>query len=610
MKKRVFSLLLCLVMVLSVVLTGCGKKVIEPPEQSGDNYTLSMWIISEDKVEKKVADAVTAELNELIESSLKTRLSITYLTKAEYETKLAEAITNFKSPTTEETDGAATTETTATTDTTSSEGSGFQPKFPEVLENQVDIIYIEGEEMYTRFKENGWIRELDSIIASRSENKPLKEYVSAAYLSAIKLDGKTTYAIPNNNTIGDYTYMLMNKELMGEYFYDELAINGKIDGFFTEYVYNYLEAVYTYTNENGAKDDVVLIDGEYNDLLDLLAFYWNVDADAMDLVKAFSVFGHAYDSIDTLSRGSVELGYGNLFANEAFAEGFLKLSDYSNKGFFGDATDKKAAIKFVTCDLIDLENYTDDYYPVIVKYPTLTETDLYDNGMFAVCSKSVNAIRSMEIITYLNTNAAFRNILYYGVEGEHFETQIRTLNGVSYKVAFKLNNPSNLYPVSLDKTGNVVLVYPTVNPEDESESMVLDVWEYLKQQNFEAKIDPMLGFELKSYQDSVDATLLAYMESLNDDLVTILSAVQAEKDLAKLAKLIDEIAILLDAESTATAEDFDLLKSYIEDTESTVANDLAALRVNLQKAMSRNAADASAYSAYVSWLKSTGYKVS
>jgi hypothetical protein len=279
-------------------------------------------------------------------------------------------------------------------------------------------------------------------------------------------------------------------------------------------------------------------------------------------------------------------------------------------GYFGDAeaAGKDAAISFVTCDLIDLEQYTEDYYPVIVKYPTFTEADLYDNGMFAVCSKSDNTRqnRSMEIITYINTNAEFRNTLYYGVEGVHYEKQQHKIDDLVYTTAYRLNDD---YAMNLGKSGNVVLVYPTVDPANSANSMPLDVWEYVKNQNFEAKIDPMLGFDLNNYAEEIDADLLAYMNSLNADLVALIEAARTAGDYNALAALVGEIAVLLDATSEATIEDFVALKAYIEDTAKTVGNNLATLRENLAKATDSKAASGSVYSAYATWLSSYGYNV-
>ena len=611
MKKRVVSLLLCLVMILSVFMTGCAQEeddVIDTiiAKSSSSNESVKMWIVAEDVITAETAKAVTDAMNSITESALKVRVYIEFLTKDEYETKLGEAYDKYAGSTAF--DDEAEEEEAPQVDP----NKPFQPLFPKVLDEQVDIIYIEGEEMYTNFVAKGYLTALDNIISKGSKNKPLKEYISSVVLNAAKQDGKTTYAIPTNSCVGDYTYMLLNKELMAKYFYDDLAVNNKINGFYNEYVYNYLEAVYTHTNESGAKNDVVLIDGNYEECLDLLAYFWNVDGTNYDLLKQFSVFGKTYPDAASVNRGSVELGYGNLFADEAFTDGFLKLNEFDFKGFFGDAdaAGKDAAIKFVTCDLLELDQYTEEYYPVVVKYPTLNASDLYDNGMFGVCSKAKNQERCMELITYMNTNVELRNLLAYGVKDVHYETTDREVNGIRYTVAYKLNND---YKMSWAKTGNYFVLYPLVDPIHEENSLPADIWETVKKQNFDAVIDPMLGFDLSKYTEKIDTTLVAYMNKLNSELVAAIDAARTAKDSAMLAALIAEIKALLDAESTLTAEDFAILKGYIESTDSAVANDLDTLRANLKKAMSKSADSEtkllSPYGAYASWLSSTGYAV-
>ena len=618
MKKRVVSLLLCLVMVLSVLLSGCGEKTDDEAleqineEASINNVTLSMWLVSEKKVSAETAALVTAEINAITEEKLKTRLAINYLTMDEYERKLEAAIKAFVPGTT------APTTDSASNSNTNADGSFFEPKYPELLANQVDIIYIEGKEMYTNYVANQWLAPLENDITNGSANKPLKEYISTAVFNAAKLNGKNIYAVPNNNLIGEYTYMLLNRDLMDE-IYGGYANN--IDGFYNALVYNYLETVYATKNASGVAQNYVLIDSDYDECLSLLAHYWSLDARSYELLDEFSAFGHLYTDITTLSRGSVNLGYGNLFANETFANAFLKLNQFDANGYFGDAeaSGKPAALKMVTCDLASLADYTDDYYPVIVSYPTLSDEDLFDNGMFGVCAKSVNISRSMEVITYINTNEAVRNALYYGVKGVHYDTLEREVGDEQYTVAYHLNDD---YKMSMAKTGNLFLVYPTVDLENEENSMSPNAWALIKDQNYEAKIDPTLGFE--PADNALNTVLADYITALNADLLAIMADIKAKDNwYADMEKLVAELAVLLDEESTAEVEDFEILRTYLEsddfkmlvtkkvDGEKVGANDLETLRENLALAKATEAKNGkySLYGAYKKWASDGGFAV-
>ncbi len=602
MKKRVVSLLLCLVMVLSVFMSGCREKTDEETmeqinqEASVNNITLSMWVVTEKAVSKETADAVTAAINQITEDKLKTRLVINYYTEAEYESKLAAAVAAF-----DNTAARPSTDISAGSNT-NADGSFYEPTYPALLDNQVDIIYITGEEMYHSYRAQDMLAVLDTDIVSGSTNKPLQEYLSSVVMNAAKFNGKNYYAIPNNNLVGEYKYMMLNRDLMDHIFG---GYANDIDSFFDARIYNYLDTAAAIKG-----DEYVLIDGEYDELLELLAHYWNYDSADLSLQDAFSLFGYAYKNGDVLGRGLIELGYENLFANEAFVESFLKLNKFDANGYFGDSetAGKPAAIKIVDCTLEELAQYEDDYYPVIVQYPTLDEETFFENGLFGVCKKSVNVSRSMEIITYINTNAEVRNTLFYGVKGVHYDTKPMTVGNDTFTVAYHLNND---YKMDIAKTGNIFVAYPTVDLENEENSMAPDEWAIMKKQNFEALVSPTLGFTLADY--TIDREMVEYINALNADLVAMINEVKAGNNwYDTLVALVGEIGMLLDSDSTATVESFTLLKPYLEGEDfanlivedENGVNDLESLRDMLKLAESKEATanKYSPFGAYTKWI--------
>jgi ABC-type glycerol-3-phosphate transport system substrate-binding protein len=395
-----------------------------------------------------------------------------------------------------------TGDTTPVTDETETNEFGMTViKYPDVLANQVDIIYIAGEDMYIDFIDNGWLHELDTELSSSS--KKIKEYVSSTLLSAVKYNG-TSYAIPNNRVIGDYTYMLLNKELVQKYSQEGYVQYGQIDGFFNENLYLYLQTIYEIKSQ--FNPNVVPIDATYEECLELLAHYWAFDTETYDMVNKFSVFGSHYKDMESLSRGSVALGYGSLFEDEDFVKAFLQLNKYkygtdANLGsYFGDATGKTAAVKFVTGDSTVLTynekegayEYVETvggkkvtYYPIVVKYPTASSEDIYGN-MFGVCTYSVSLSRSMEIVTYLNTNSDFRNLLQYGVEGTHYEVEEDEDGNKTVKRLTKD------YHMDIYATGNVFIAYP--EPD-----MSADIWESGKVQNRYSLVEPLLGLDFAAF---------------------------------------------------------------------------------------------------------------
>lgn len=506
MKKRLFCLLLCLATLLTSVLASCAKKDDESATEdikadaSENAMTLTMWIVSKDKITDAAAAAVSEQVNSVTKAKFKTELVINYLTEAEYATKLEETINAYEANRGNQPEVPAETESETetggvVTDETETNEWGLNViKYPDLVANQVDIIYIAGEDMYIDFIEKEWLSELDTELSSSS--KKIKEYVSTTLLSAAKYNG-TTYAIPNNLVIGEYTYMLLNKDLMKKYNQHAYAEKGMIDGFYNENLYSFLNLVSLF------EKDIIPVDATYEECLDLLAHYWSIDPESYEMLNEFSVFGYHYDNIDELNRGSTILGYNSLFEDEEFVEDYLKINEFRFKDYFNLGKDNEtrtggAAVKFVNGDanILAKNEYVDEngvaYYPVVVGYPTASSNDIYGN-MFGVCKYTRSVSRSMQIITYLNTNADFRNLIQYGVEGTHYKV-VENENGE--KSVERLNND---YLMDIYATGNAFLAYP-----DPLYEMSADIWESGKVQNRDSLVAPLLGFDIADFSANAE----------------------------------------------------------------------------------------------------------
>lgn len=495
MKKRWISLLLCLVMVLSVALTGCNGTTDEEAQQNASEeasqsaLTLTMWVVSESEVTSDAYSRISAAVNSITKSKFKIQLVLKYFTEDQYRTQLETAIENFKGV-------AGGTEESAPDEYETNDAGLSVIKYPEVLANQVDIIYIAGQDMYFDFIDKGWLATLDAELSSSA--KIIKEYVSATLLSAAMYNG-STYAIPNNRPVGEYTYMLLNKELMKKYGADAYVKTNRIDGLFNENLYPFLNLVNMMEG-----DSVIPIDASYEECLNFLAYYWNVSSEDYSIsdLQKFSLFGYRYQNLEELSRGSVILGYNSLFTDPEFTEDYLKLNEFRFNQYLREDNDArtKALVKFVKGDSTmqtkkDSEGvvcYTDEngveYYPIVVGYPTASADDIYGN-MFGVYTASRNVSRAMDIVAYLNTNADFRNLLQYGVEG------------VDYKVTrdekgnfLALERLGTGYNMNVWATGNTFIAYP-----DTEAGLDINVWENGKVQNRESLVSPMLGFNFADF---------------------------------------------------------------------------------------------------------------
>ena len=122
MNKRIISLLLCAIMVLSVILTGCSKKtddeaIADVNETASEStMTLTMYLMAESEVDADQVAKIEEAVNKITKSKFKTRLVLRYFTEEEYTEALEEAIKKTKEEKNSKKPGskpAATTTTTA-----------------------------------------------------------------------------------------------------------------------------------------------------------------------------------------------------------------------------------------------------------------------------------------------------------------------------------------------------------------------------------------------------------------------------------------------------------------------------------------------------------------
>lgn len=377
--------------------------------------------------------------------------------------------------------------------------------YPETEPNQLDIIYISGYDMYTKYIENEWIVALDEQIATTA--RKLNDYISSALLGGVKVDG-ATYAIPNNIEIGEYTYMLIDKKLFDSFYYNYEDVKSIVD---CQY---FLEDVAKFN------PSILPIDADFDTCMKQLVWYWNINwtedeygdlSYAIDDSNKFSILGTVYGDPANAGRGKIELGFNSLFANEEYRNIFLTLKNYEYNNYFATENEERtnAAISFVNGNYSikgeALKNdgvYTDEngkeYYAIVVKYPEADEESLYGN-MYAISANSKNVLGCMKVLNLLNTNSELRNVLQYGV---------KNVNYVIDEDTGMLKRLNNNYLMKIERTGNCFIAYP-------EEGFAPDYWENSKKQNNDALINPLLGFsfdrELDEFDADLDITLLGHI---------------------------------------------------------------------------------------------------
>ena len=623
MKKRLLCMALILILVMSALFLVACSKDEEVAEDNADEgaKTITMWVVSENKVSAEDEKLVEAAFSEITKSKFKVNVDIKYFTEDEYLEKLEEAMelaqqekeqkelcaelleeaisdakkkgntdkdavrqqffadhpeyAKFKNDMMnvgdEEETGAVQED-----ETVINEDYGIpEIKYPEAGENQVDIIYLAGYDTYVDFVEKEWLAALDEQLAGSASK--LTSYISATLMEGVK-QNNMTYAIPNNVEIGKYTYMLLDKQLVDEYPLNYEKVSSVVD------CKNFINDMLEY------EPDVLPIASTYDECMNMLVWYWNIqyksevvtpkDEDGNPLLQEvtnpdgtyktdedgnfiyeevkytkydysfltgddnkFNMVGVVYSSAADISRGKMNMEFTNLLADQKYIDTLLTLKYYEYNDCYGTpAENQQVAISFTEGSYAikaeaDLNGgvYTDEngkqYYPVIVKYPQAEEEDLY-GSMFAVTAFSENLSECMQVLTELNTTSELKNILQYGIEGEHYELQTQNpeISPVKRLVGCE-------YIMDINKTGNCFLAYP-------EEGQPIDYWENVKIQNNDSLVDPLLGFDFnerlanltleETNPDTLDNSLINNVNNLSAEIWARIEACQTYEELEVL----------------------------------------------------------------------------
>lgn len=526
MNKRTISLILAFLMLSSLLFTGCSSLFGDPEETnlsgtlaeeaSNSAMTLSMYVVSAEPVDEKTAQLVEDAFNKITKVNFKTQVKLHFETYDKYFEKIEEVVeSNLQLALLEEeaakalkqarknakAEGIVTddawfdafyaanpqyeqfreTEELTGEDTTAEETElvtieGIdnsytlsQVKYPEEKPSQIDILWIDSYDRYCEYIEREMIQRLDQELSGSS--KKLNEYINGELFTWAKWCTSGTYGIPNNVVIGEYTYLLVNKELAKKYSYNPEELNSltKCADFLAD-VKNY-------------EPGVAPILG---DIYTTNMYYWDIDTTTGAINSSkFNVLGSTTvgRTHDPENDMNVTLQCNNVFKNADFTEQLITIQKYKDLDYVvaEGAADQKYAVRMIKGPASLEKIYGEEYELNVLEYPRAGYEDIFTN-MFAVSEYSRSLSRSMQIITYLNTNSDLRNVLQYGVEGVHYKIDDET---------GKLVRLNRDYIMNLESTGNVFMAYP-------EEDMDVDAWEWGKKQNLEVKPYLSLGFDFKN----------------------------------------------------------------------------------------------------------------
>lgn len=492
MKKRLSCLLLGLLMFV-LCFAGCAEKtglevmIAIGKEASKDAVTLSMYLMSEEKVSEDQELAMEKAVNAITEKEFKVRLDLRYFTPDEYYQHLEADLAEM----TEYYDGEGIGK--KQDDPVYVDENGLPiTYYPPIEDFSVDIFYFGGYDKYVKYKEAGYIKDISTEVNGSA--KALKAVINTHLLEQVKvLNGKYD-VIPSNRAIGEYTFMLLNKEVLRGTQYAASDFSSLVD----EDCQDLLALV-----KSMYPDEYVPLKSFTGELDIIGTEFFGADANGF-LTSDFSVIGGTYNSswaygaqgsFPTMSDIFCSADNGNLTVEEQIRI----LKNYEIKyGYCDDESDKPFAVGYIKGGHEIFDKYGDDYEVVPVALPTLETDDIYEH-VFAISEDTNSVLKSSEILTHLNTNEEFRNLLLYGIEGENYTwvdavdedgNYIVNENGERYKVVSRLDEKPELnYVMDPNKTGNVVIAYPAVGDNPEATELA-------REQNHNMKIDYVFGFEL------------------------------------------------------------------------------------------------------------------
>lgn len=472
MKKRLLSIIIAMLLVLPVLaFTGCKEKdnVVVLTSSDANPLTVTLYTIVGEETSDETLKLVENKINEITQFEFNTHIILRGYTEDEYneivEKDLIEAKKIFESEDNKNTEDKETEKAKPDTDENGETKhvtiKKAEAEYPAENGKQVDIFLINSLDMYNNCINDAHIQTVAAELIPGAGSDILTKYINPTLMGSMSKThySLTSYAIPNNRVVDSFEYILLDKGLVDKY------------GF------NYEEV----TTLSELKPFIASASGEagYTTVLDT----YGVEPLAQIMDGVLGVY--TGPGMETDSQLSPDCIYGDT----SYQEEYSMLKDYRANGTIVEAdpdeftADTKAACVFLEGNTYTPEKYADKYYVCTYKKPTATNENVF-NALYAVSAYTKNLQRCMDIVTYMQTNEEFVNILRYGVEGMHFtkdENNFVTL----------LNND---YVIAPEYAGNMFLQYQNNEMSEYELEMSADKWDIAKKTNLELITGPYLGF--------------------------------------------------------------------------------------------------------------------
>ena len=577
MKKRLFALFLAVATMLPLIFASCGtatnsgEVITEDEIAARKPKTVVLTLMTGDETTDEAIKAVQDEINSITTQRFKTQVILRYFKESEYEEKIDQIVADIAEERTlqaeldsiadasekeskrhsaidkliaaDKDDGARKSkwykeevqEEESETEFYETEfnilGASVE-KYPTASATQMDVFLICGAENLTKYVSDeayatdgeSFLLQLDEMLASSASE--LNHYLNPNTLAGGKV-GNGTYAIPTNRQLAsEYTYLVLDKALVAKYGIDESKITGLTD----KETIKYLNAVSA--GETDVSPILNSLAGLY-DKVDEDAFIKPISlADAPGIVGIFSgettIFGTYVSNASSTGMKSVPK---NILNQWQYTEFYTYMKQFERNGYFCEepTKDTKYALAVVEGDEAYPSTMDSSKYIVKVLEKPIASTETVGEYMLGISKYAENADRCMELITFLNTNSEFRNLLQYGIKGVNYKIEEDT---------GKLVRLNHDYMMNIYTTGNTFIAYP-------EEDMSLDVWEKAKETNKSTLVSPYLGFV---FENENNAELIKAAKQLSDEMFKKVNDFNPEA--ARLAKIEECGNVITSAEAT------------------------------------------------------------
>ena len=527
---------------LVFVLTACGSEGNVQSEGVIKPRTITFYSITDEATTDEAIQRVQDELNKITESLYKVHVVLKLYPEDEYEEVIKKAIIANE-------DGVVFEDTEIVPDDSVTSGVGETDQeeeivFADAVENQLDIFLIpQGSAKFDTYAlkylqsidygEGGVLADLGSYLTEGSAGYVLNQYIPKKVLDFCRADSadpaSTLYGLPTNRYYGDAEYMLIDKKLFDEYNYDPSIITDMYS------VQSFLADLAADCGPGKARPNTVPL-------------YNTPDMGVVSITGRNSVVAQYVSPTALVSNGSFTpmniLAIPNVqktlaFVNNVHVAGGIMPRVTDNVDFnseFGAA--------FVRGNDSVYDVYGDDYHIILTGIPYATGEDVY-KGIYAV-SKYAEANgytdRCMEVLTCLNTNAEFRNLLAYGVENINYITDEET-GYVSFVDASKYSEETDdedergpevdmTYKMDIETTGNMFLLKPNDQMTEEELALAANNWKYAVATNNHAIVSPYAKFKFTAYSQGTPSTAetIKELEVLYDEIWTWVAEYETYSD--------------------------------------------------------------------------------